>query len=151
MLSPLLLALYCVMASDVFPTNNVSPSAVVQQWTHLYGTDTVQAARLTTARFRGGKEPDTWGKHLQATLTAIGYQHLRGQIVQETIKNTVATVSLKARIGTRLGVTEQTEVYTLRRVSGQWLIDAVHITNEVAPREGSAVALTINHTRHHPG
>ncbi|MBI3301034.1 MAG: hypothetical protein HYZ72_03000 [Deltaproteobacteria bacterium] len=74
-------------------------------------------------------------------LRKIGYQHLGGQRVKEVVRGGTATVVVKARIRTLVGITEQTEVYLLKRMEGRWLIDHLEVQDEVAPGEGSSLAL----------
>ncbi len=108
-----------------------TPQEVVKQWIALYGKDATQAARLTTARFRKGKAPDEWATSVQRLLSDIGYQHLGGEIREETISSRQATVTLKARIVALDGPSSQTEVYQLRHIDGRWLIDDLKVQDEV--------------------
>lgn len=109
-----------------------TPARVVQQWIALYGKDTPRAAKLTTTRFREGKNPTEWATSVQRLLNDIGYQHLGGEIIEETISSSQqATVTLKARIVAIDGPSTQTEVYQLRRIDAHWLIDDLAVRDEI--------------------
>ncbi|MGE0682434.1 MAG: hypothetical protein AB7P69_16230 [Candidatus Binatia bacterium] len=108
-----------------------TPSLTVLRWMALYGEDTAQAATLTTLYFRNGDKASVWARKTQAVLETIKYEHLGGEIVNETITGETAVVTVKARISAAHGVSTQTEVYTLRRIKGQWFIDELEVKNEV--------------------
>ena len=71
-----------------------TPREIVLIWTQLYGKDTARAAELTTAQFRKGKTVQKWAADIQLALSAIGYEHLGGEIVTDTLQDEVATVVL---------------------------------------------------------
>lgn len=108
----------------------LSPEAVVKKWTKLYGRDTAAAGRLTTDAFRGGNPPQVWGERTQAFLKSFGYQHLGGKILSSQISEANVRIVLQALIASGDGVSWQQETYTLKRVDGQWLIDAIDTTDE---------------------
>lgn len=134
----LLMALFLLTAA--VSAEEPSPSVAVLSWTRLYGQETSRAALLTTDRFRQREHVHVWADRTQRILQQIGYHHLGGQVVKEVVREETATVFLKARIRTLIGVTEQQELYTLRRVDGQWLIDSLEIRDEVIPEEENFVA-----------
>jgi len=134
----LLTALFLFTAS--VSAEELSPSAAVLSWTRLYGQETTRAALLTTDRFRQREHVHVWAERTHHILQQIGYHHLGGQVVKEVVREGTATVFLKARIRTLIGVTEQTEIYTLRQVGGQWLIDSLEVRDEVIPEEENFVA-----------
>jgi uncharacterized protein YchJ len=108
-----------------------TPSYVVLRWMALYGEDTARAAMLTTRHFRDGDKASVWARKTQAVLEKIKYEHLGGEIVNETITEETAVVKVKARISVAHGVIAQTERYTLRRIKERWLIDDLAIQDEV--------------------
>ena len=113
----------------------LAPRDVVLRWIGVYGKDMAQAAPLTTLRYRKGRTAQQWAEATQQTLSQLGYQHLGGKVVKETIQGTQAIVTLSARINTKLGVIQQTETYTLLLEGQQWLIDRLVISDEVLPKE----------------
>ncbi len=121
----------------------LSPREIVFAWTKLYGRDTARVALLTTTRFREGQPPKLWVEKEQRTLSRVHYEHLGGTIVKEEIREKTATVIFKARIRTRLGITEQTELYTLFLEGEHWLLDDIKITNEQAP-EGDTPQVSLS-------
>jgi hypothetical protein len=125
----------------IAPTSaeELTPGEIVLRWTRLYGQDTHHAAQLVTERFRKGQAPQKWAQEIQARLVRAGYRHLGGEIVTETVQGTQATVILQARIETLVGITIQTEVYTLQQVNGQWRIDRLTVRDEVSPMDSQAV------------
>jgi hypothetical protein len=74
---------------------------------------------------------------VQRRLADICYQHLGGEVIQETVTDHEAAVILKARIRAVDGASTQTELYRLRRLNGAWRIDALDVTEEVLERPGS--------------
>jgi len=112
---------------------DLTPGEVVRQWIQLYGQDTVRAAALTTEHFRKGEQPQEWAKRIQRELEAIDYQHLVGEITEETLNGKLATVTVHAGIVAIDGVSTQTEIYTLKRVHSRWLIDHLEVTDEIIP------------------
>jgi hypothetical protein len=111
----------------------LTPSEVVHVWTQLYGEDTLRAARLTTARFRNGEDPQKWGARIHAALEDIDFHHLGGKLIEEQVQGAVATITLHARIVAVDGISTQKEIYTLQSVNGQWLIDSLRVEDEVVP------------------
>ena len=108
-----------------------TPSQVVLRWMALYGEDTAQAATLTTLHFRDGEEASGWAKKTHVMLEEIKYEHLGREIIEETNTGETAVVTVKARISAVDGVSTQTEVYTLRRLKGQWFIDDLEVKDEM--------------------
>ncbi len=56
-----------------------------------------------------------------------------GEVIEETVTDGVATVTLQARIVAIDGVSLQKEVYTLKRFNGRWRIDSLEVQDEVIP------------------
>ena len=123
-----------------FDASGASPKEIVHLWTQLYGQDTAQAALLTTGRFRHWQEPAKWAAGKQAEIEKFRFQHLGGEVVKAWVSEKSATIFLDARVRTSLGVITRMEVYGLRRLNGRWLIDTVRVTDEVRPRQASALA-----------
>lgn len=117
-----------------------SPRLVVEQWVSLYGRDTAKAALLTTKRFREGEEPSAWVERANRALKHVGYEHRGGQVSKVEIRGKTATVYFNAKILTNVGITEQTEIYTLIREGEHWFIDALTIGDEEAPETKNAVS-----------
>ena len=131
----LLVALMLLLArSAIALAEDLSPSEAVRKWTRLYGKDTVQAAALTTDHFRKGEALEKWAEKIQRGPKEIGYAHLGGKITEEIVGKEEATVTLQALIAAIDGVGTQTEVYTLKRVEGRWLIDNLEVKGEIVPR-----------------
>jgi len=112
-----------------------TPQTVVQQWMALYSKDTARAATLTTPRFRDGEAASGWARKTQGALQEIQYEHQGGSIVTATLTGDTAIVTVNARISAIDGVSTQTEVYTLQRLRGHWLIDALEVQDEVLAGE----------------
>lgn len=126
-----------------FDAPSPSPGEVVQMWTQLYSQNTAQAALLTTGRFRQWQEPERWAEKKRVKLSKIHFQHLGGEVVKAWVSEESATIFFNARVRTSLGIITRLEVYGLRRIGGRWLIDAVKVTDEVIPREASALASAV--------
>ena len=142
-----ILALFIgVLLVSGFDAPNLSPGEVVQMWTQLYAKDTAQAALLTTGRFRQWQEPERWAEKRRVKIMKVRFQHLGGEIAKTRISEKGATIFFNARVKTALGVITRLEVYDLRRIGGRWLIDAVRVTDEVRPREASALACVVRNT-----
>ena len=73
-------------------------------------------------------------------MMKVRFQHLGGEIAKKRMTEKSATIFFNARIKTLSGVAIRLEVYDLRRIGNQWLIDAVRVMDEVRPREASALA-----------
>ncbi|MGH7964590.1 MAG: hypothetical protein ACRERD_22735 [Candidatus Binatia bacterium] len=126
-----------------FDAPTISPREVVQMWTQLYGQDTARAALLTTGRFRQWQEPQRWAERKQEELSKLRFQHLGGEVVKAWVSEKSATIFFDARVRTSHGVATRIEVYGLRRINGQWLIDVVRVTDEIRPRKASALASAV--------
>lgn len=114
---------------------DLTPHDVVLRWIRIYGKDMDQAATLTTLRYRKGRTAQQWAAVTQQQLSQLGYQHLDGKVVKETIQSNQAIVTLSAHISTKIGIVQQTETYTLLMEGQQWLIDRLVVSDEVLPRE----------------
>ena len=110
-----------------------TPREIVLIWTQLYGKDTARAAELTTAQFRKGKTVQKWAADIQLALSAIGYEHLGGEITNERVIGDIAIVTVHAHVAAVDGISLQEECYLLKHVHGRWLIDGLDIEKEVVP------------------
>ncbi|OGZ32895.1 MAG: hypothetical protein A3I88_03915 [Candidatus Portnoybacteria bacterium RIFCSPLOWO2_12_FULL_39_9] len=75
--------------------------------------------------------PEEWGKQIQSALAKIRYEHLGGKITKEKINGSTAIVVVKAVIAAVDGISTQVEIYLLKHIGEDWLIDGLLITEEI--------------------
>ena len=88
----------------------ISPRAVVLQWTKIYVVNYCRAADLTTLEFRKRKSKDEWADQISEILGSVKYRHLGGKVIEEQISGDRAMVVLDARIFTIVGSAKQKRV-----------------------------------------
>ncbi|MEE8423461.1 MAG: hypothetical protein V3S49_02885 [Thermodesulfobacteriota bacterium] len=128
-----LLLLFC---SPLYAQEH-APKDIVKEWIEVYGVDQSKASELTTLRLRNGRTKSAWAEETSAPLKQLGYKHLGGKVLGDTIKRgkTEAAVALRSTIDTIVGKTEQTEIYILVLEDGKWLIDELLVRDEVEIKE----------------
>ncbi len=128
-----LLLLFC---SPLYAQEH-APKDIVKEWIEVYGVDQSKASELTTLRLRNGRTKSAWAEETPAPLKQLGYKHLGGKVLGDTIKRgkTEAAVALRSTIDTIVGKTEQTEIYILVLEDGKWLIDELLVRDEVEIKE----------------
>ena len=113
------------------------PQNIVKEWIEVYGVDQSKASELTTLGLRDGRTKKDWAEETSIPLKQVGYKHLGGKVISDTIKRgkAEAGVALRSTIDSIVGRSEQTEIYILVLENGKWLIDEVVVKYEVEVEE----------------
>ena len=107
-----------------------TPTQVVFQWLQWYPKQLPRAATLTTPKLRKGLSHQAWVEHYDQILQDLQFKYVAGNILEEDTDETTATVKMKARLVVGIGEVVQVETYSLKLVSGQWLIDGLGIQDD---------------------
>lgn len=109
-----------------------TPTETIAIWNAGYGTAEMDAcADVTTARMRDDKPKSVWVYDTWKKLNRLGYRKETSAVLQEKIDGDTAVVVLQTRIYADDVYSDQKELFTLMRVDGVWLIDALRVGDEI--------------------
>ncbi|MEZ4551937.1 MAG: hypothetical protein R2874_16125 [Desulfobacterales bacterium] len=97
-----------------------------------YGTvGTIDAANVTSTKFRDGIPAPIWAQRIRTRLELIEYRRIKTEIVSvKIIDKENAVVIARADIKTIVGSATQQEKYFLIRPQEKWLIDDMQVQEE---------------------
>ena len=122
----------CVHRGHTPENESVQIEKTVLIFGESYGTvGTIDAANLTSTKFRDGIPAPVWAQRMRTRLELIEYRRLKTEIVSvKIIDKENALVIARADIKTIVGSATQQETYFLIRPHEKWLIDDMQVQEE---------------------
>jgi hypothetical protein len=110
---------------------SLSPEQVVTLFHETYGSARMdEIGPYTTERFRQNLPVTVWLVEVWKQLKDLRYEKLDFEIVESKVETTHASVVTRAKIKTKVGESDQQEIYMLILEDGVWKIDEMFVTDE---------------------